>query len=532
MNKLLKKTLLLGAAALTLAGTLPFSSVAFADGKELNLSVSSDPVTLDPAKASDSASGAVIRQVFEGLTREVNGKYEPAAATEWKISDDGLTYTFKLREGATWTNGDPVTAKDFEFAWKRAINPETAADYAPLYFVIEGAEAYNTGEGKAEDVAIKAVDDYTLEVKLTSPTAYFLELTAFYAFAPVNQKTVEADEKWAAEAGEQYVTNGAFELSSWNHGADYTLEKSDTYWDKDKVALDKVNTQIVESEATAVNMFRSGEIDYLGAPFGSVSLDSIDGFKADGSLAITPISGVYWYKVNTQDPVMANANIRKALALSIDRKGLIENITKGEQVPATSAVPGTVEGFGESLFGDADYEKAKEYLAKGLEELGKTADEVTVKLSINTSEAHSAIAQYIQEGWNKNLGLKTEIDNTEWQVYLDRLKTGDFQVARLGWVADYNDATTFLAQYVKADAPNNYTGWENAEYTKLLEEAGKEQDTAKRTELLKKAEAILVDEMPALPIYFYTHLSVAKPSVKNLTVSPLQTVDLKSVDVE
>ena len=533
MKKFMKKSLLVGTALLSLASAAPVS----AQEKTLKLVASSEMTSIDPGKASDQASSSVIEQVFEGLTRvQADGKtYGPGVAESWTVSEDGKTYTFKLRSDAKWSNGDQVKASDFEYAWKRVLTPEFAADYANLFYVLKGAEEFNKGTGKAEDVGVKAVDDTTLEVTLKEPTAYFLELTAFYAYAPVNQAVVEAHSDWADDLGENYVTNGAFKLASWNHSADYTLEKSDAYWDKDNVKLDKVEAEIVESEATATNKFRSGEIDYLGAPYGSVSLDAIESFKADGSLKIEDQSAIYWYKTNTKDEVMQNANIRKALALAIDRQGLVTNVTKAEQKPALGMVPSSVAGFetDRGYFKDGDYEKAKEYLAKGLEELGKKdPSEITVKLSFNTSEAHAAIAQYIQEGWSKNLGVKVELDNSEFQVYLDRLKTGDFQVARLGWSADYNDATTFLNQYRTVDAGNNYTNWENAQYKELLDKATAETDATKRLDLLKQAEAILVEEMPVLPIYYYTNVSVSKPNVKGLVVSPLGHIQLQYVDVE
>ena len=537
MKQVLKKSLLAGAAFLALAASLPTPLPAHAQGKEVNTVVSSEMASIDPAKASDAPSGNIIHNVFEGLTRESQDfkSQVPGAAESWQVSEDGKTYTFKLRSDAKWSNGDPVTAGDFEYAWKRVINPETGADYAGLFFVIEGAQAYNEGKGSADQVGVKAIDDTTLEVKLVNPTAYFLSLTSFYAFAPVNKKVVEANADWADDLSDKYVTNGAFKLAEWNHNADLALEKNDQYWDKDNVKVDRVNAQIVESDSTVTKMFQSGEIDFVSAPFGTLSLDSFEGFKKQGILKVTPQSAIYVYKINTKDSVMSNVNIRKALALAIDRQGLVTNITKAEQKPAKGIVPASVTGFeaDANYFKDADYEGAKEYLAKGLQELGlKDPSELTVKISMNTSEAHAAIAQYIQEGWSKNLGIKVELDNSEFQVYLDRLKTGDFQVARLGWSGDFNDALTFLDQYRSADAGNNYTGWENADYAKSLEEAAKETDANKRLEILKKAEKVLMDEMPVIPIYDYTQVSVKKDNIKGLATSPLGKIDLKYLEVE
>lgn len=534
MRKFFKKVALMSAAFLSLSGVLPTVSVGAQAEQVLNLASTSEPPSIDPAVATDSASSAVIFNVFEGLTQRKDNEVVPAVAESWEVSEDGLTYTFKLRD-SQWSNGDAVTAGDFEYAWKRVLNPETLSEYANLLYVIEGAEAYNKGEGKVEDVGVKAVDDKTLEVKLTAPIAYFPDLVAHYTFMPVNQKVVEANADWAMEAGEDYVGNGAFVLSEWNHSSDYTLEKNANYWDADAVSLTKVNVQIVESEATANAMFQSGDIDFLGSPYQTVSLDAIDTYRENNQLNVADFAAIYWYKVNTTDEVMSNVNIRKALALAIDRQGLVDNITKGNQVPALGYVPKTVAGFEEDrgYFADADYEKAKEYLAAGLEELGlKDASEVKVNISINTSEAHSAIAQYIQEGWAKNLGVNVEIDNSEWQVYLDKLSALDYQVGRLGWIADYNDATSFLNMYDSVSNGNNDTGWENQDFANLLKEADMETDAAKRVDLLKKAEALMIDEMPVIPIYYYTNLYVHKDNVKNMKQDGLGKVYLKYVVVE
>lgn len=534
MRKLLKKAAVLGAAlvSLSVASPLLTTTVGAQAEQVLNLVTTSEPPTVDPGLATDSSSGAVVKNVFEGLTSIVDNDPAPAAAESWEVSEDGLVYTFKLRENAKWSNGDPVTAGDFEYAWKRVLDPETLAEYANLLYIIEGGEAYNTGEGDADGVAVKALDDLTLEVTLTAPVAYFPELVAHYTFMPVNQAVVEADPDWAMEAGEGYVTNGAFVLSEWNHSSDYVLTKNDQYWDAENVSLETVNVQMVESEATANAMFQAGEIDYLGSPYQTVSLDAIDTYKADGSLNIEDYAAIYWYKINTTDEVLSNANIRKALALAINREALVTNITKGEQEPALGYVPSTIDGFesDRGYFADADFEGAKEYLAKGLEELGLSdPSEVTVGISINTSEAHSAIAQFIQEGWASNLGINVEIDNSEWQVYLDKLSALDYQVGRLGWIADYNDASSFLGMYDSVENGNNDTGWGNEEYSALLKEAELETDLSARTELLKQAEAIMIEDMPVIPIYFYTNLSVKKDNVQNMAPDALGNVVLKNV---
>ncbi|MGO4938120.1 peptide ABC transporter substrate-binding protein [Fundicoccus sp. Sow4_H7] len=536
MKKFLKQTIALSAALLSFStvGSV-LTTVSAQDEQVLNLAIGSEPPTIDPALATDSTSGAIIKNVFEGLTHiDAEATIQPGVAESWEVSEDGLVYTFTLREGATWSNGDPVTANDFEFAWKRVLNPETASQYASIMFVIEGAEAYNSGEGDADSVGVKAVDERTLEVTLANPTAYFMDLTSFYTFMPVHQATVEADADWASGAGDNYVTNGAFLLSEWNHNSDYVLVDNEAYWDNENVALDVVNVQIIEQESTANAEYQAGNLDYLGAPYSTVSLDAIDLYRANGELNTAPYAAIYWYKVNVTDEVMQNANIRHALALAIDRQNLVDNITKGGQLPAMSLVPPTVEGFEEDpgFFGDADFEGAKEFLAAGLEELGLSdPSELTINISINTSEAHATIAQFIQEGWAQNLGINATIDNTEWQVYLDKVSALDYQVARLGWIADYNDASSFLDMYRTADDGNNDTGWGNDEYQALIDGARAETDADARIGILKEAEALIMGEMPVIPIYFYANNYVLNPNVQNMSPDALGNIDLKNVSL-
>ncbi|MFL0506525.1 peptide ABC transporter substrate-binding protein [Ureibacillus sp. 179-F W5.1 NHS] len=502
--------------------------------KELNLVIPSEPPSLHPQLATDSTSNAILQNVFEGLTTVKDGEVVEAAAEKIDVSDDQLTYTFTLKD-AKWSNGDPVTAEDFEYAWKFALDPKNASEYASILYPIKGAQAYNLGEGSVEDLGIKVVDEKTLEVTLENPTPYFLELTAFKTYYPIHKATAEANDTWYAEAGDSYVTNGPFKLTDWQHSGSITLEKNENYWDVDNVALDKVNISMVESETTASTMFDAGEIDWLGSPFQTIGLDVIDRYKEEGILKISDYAAIYVYKFNTTEGPTANANIRKALTLAIDRQGLIDNVTKGEQTPALGMVPSAVKGFEEDrgYMKDNDIEEAKKALDAGLKELGLSdPSELKLSLSFNTSEAHAAIAQFIQEGWRTNLGIDVTLDNSEWQVYLDKVSNLDYNIARMGWIADYNDAYTFLEMYNSAENGNNDTGWENAEYTQLLEQSNTETDPAKRLELLKQAESIIMAETPVAPIYYYTNLSVKKDYVKNMEQDSLGNMYLKYVDVE
>ncbi|GAA3728967.1 oligopeptide ABC transporter substrate-binding protein OppA [Salinicoccus jeotgali] len=511
------------------------SSSEGSDGKTINLSIASDPPSFHPALATDTTSGAIMASVFEGLTRlDPEGNPEPAMAENIEVSEDEKTYTYTLRD-AQWSNGDPVTADDFEYAWKWALDPENASDYAYQLYYIEGAEAYNSGEGSAEDVAVTAVDEKTLEVTLVNPTPYFDELTAFYTYYPVNSKMAEENPDWHTDPnGENYIGNGPFNLESFTSSDEIVLQKNEDYWDSENVALETVNIDMVESESTALKMYEGGDLDYLGSPFNSIDLNALNKFKDNGTLNVSDQAGTYMYVFNTQDEIMQNKNIREALTIAIDREGLINNVTKGEQEPATGLVPLTMEGFEdpEEYFEPGNMDDAKAALDAGLEELGmEDPSELSIALSYNTSEAHAAIAQFVQQGWKENLGIDVTLDNSEWQVYLEALDAGEHQVGRYGWLADFNDPVNFL-EIFKTEEGNNNTGWTDEEYINLLDQASEETDEAARTEMLQEAESVFMEDFPIAPIYFYTNLSVHEDKVKNMTPDPLGNVQLKYVDIE
>ncbi|MBD3859769.1 peptide ABC transporter substrate-binding protein [Bacillus sp. 28A-2] len=498
----------------------------------LNVNISTEPFSLHPGLANDSTSGSVIRQTFEGLTRiNAEGKPENAMASDIKTSADGKTYTFTLRD-AKWSNGDPVKAEDFEYAWKWALDPKNESQYAYQLYYIKGAEPANKGEAKVSDVGVKAKDDKTLVVELENPTPFFTELTAFYTYMPINKKVAEKNKNWYTNAGENYVSNGPFALTKWKHGGSITLEKNNEYWDKDTVKLKKINMSMIKDTNTELSMFKKGELDWAGMPTGNLPTESLKTLKKEGGLKIQTIAGIYNYKFNTEVKPLNNVNIRKALAYSINRQAIVDKITQGEQVPAMAIVPPTMEGFTDNktgYFKDHDVDTAKKLLEKGVKELGykSVSDLPTLKLSYNTDEGHQKIAQAIQEMWKKDLGVKVELDNSEWNVYIDKIHSGDYQIGRMGWLGDFNDPVNFLELYKDKDGGNNDTGWESKEYKQLLNDSAKETDKTKREEMLKKAEEIIINDMPVAPIYFYTQPWVQDPKLKGVVVSGLGDAQYK-----
>ena len=508
-------------------------SEELAEEQVLNVGrVRSEPPSLDPATATDQTSGTILNQVMEGLVRIApDGKPQPAVAEKWEVSKDGKEITFHLRKDAKWSNGDPVTAHDFEYAWKRVLDPKRKppSDYAYQLYYLKNGEKYNQGKAKAEDVGVKAVDDHTLKVELEQPTPYFVSLTSFYTLFPVNKKVAEKNDKWAAEA-DTYVGNGPFKLKTWEHDAKIELVKNEHYWGAKDVKLTQINFPFIGKEETGYQQFKSGKLDEGDSII--IPPDLVKKGLESGEIKSQKSPAVYFYMFNVEKKPFNNKKIRKAFALAIDRKSIVENVTQGGQVPATGFVPWGIPDFVANkdwvetrdpyLPETAQPEEAKKLLEEGMKEEGY--DKLpTVTIDYNTDEGHKKIAEAIQQMWKKNLGVDVKLRNSEWQVYLDKTKSGDFQVGRLGWLPDYIDPMTFMDIWVTGGG-NNDTRFSHKEYDALIEKAKSTADQKVRMEALHKAEDILMDEMPIAPIYFYTDLYMEQDYVKGVVRNPDKTV--------
>lgn len=490
----------------------------------LRINLSAEPPTFDPAQAQDSQANTVLKTMYEGLTRmNDGGEPEPAAAESWNI--DGTKYTFHLRKDAKWSNGDPVTANDFLFAWERVLSPKTdpAPPYAYQLYYIKNAQEYN--EGKITDfsqVGVKAVDANTLEVELVAPTPYFLGLTSFYTYYPVHQ-SVKDDAKWAVDASKMIV-NGPFTLSSWIKGQTIEVTKNENYWGKDNVKLNKITMSLVNSGATELASYKNGELDRAGHPNGEIPTDQIPIVKQElkDEINVKGIASIYYYQFNLTAKPFDNEKIRKAFAMTINRQDIVDKVTLGGQLPAFGFVPPGIKGVNDEFrnevkddFFTENTEEAKKLLEEGMKEEGYTQlPEIT--LIYNSSEAHKKIALAVADMWKKNLGVDVKTENQEWGVFIENRQNLNYQVARAGWTADYNDPMTFLDMWT-SNSGNNDIGLKDAEYDKLINEAKTTEDNAKRNENFKKAEEILVkNTMGIMPIYYYTSVSVEKPYLKGV----------------
>ena len=498
--------------------------------QELRLNLHSEPPTLDPRKATDTVSVSVIKMCFEGLTRiDPKGQPIPAVAESIAISEDHRVYTFTLRK-SQWSDGQPVTAYDFENTWKQILHPAFPCEFASDLYILKNAKAAKTKRCSVDEIGVKALDEKTLLVELEHPVPYFLSALSTHVFFATPMHITQRFPNWIQE---RYVGNGPFLLKEWRHHDAIVMMKNPQYWDKDNTKLEKVLYTIVEDETTELTMFENGELDWAGYPTSNLPTEALTMLSKKGLLERCDISGTYYYIFNVKEFPFTNTNIRKAFSLAINRQSIVNNVTQIEQTPAMGLVPPNLWTNRENYFQDNDVKEAKRLFALGLEELGITAEELPpITLSYNTLVGHHKIAQAIQEQWHQAFGVRVRLENKEWKVFLDELQHHKFQVARMGGLANINDPSTFLDFFRYLSSSNNHSQWNNPHYSELLDKADQTIDPSERMSFLKQAEKVLMDEMPIAPIYFYTGVYVKKPYVKGVYLSDLNDFDLKGAYVE
>ena len=486
-------------------------------GGTLNMRNTMEPTSLNTLLATYAYDFTPINAMIECLYRDdENDVPQPAGAETVDISDDKLVYTFHLREDATWSNGDPVVATDYEFAWQQALNPEVASDYAYMLYFIHNAEPYFNGEVEWSEVGVKVIDDYTLEVTLDNPLPYATDLFAFPTLAPINQKFYEevGADKYATDA-EYFCCNGMYELTEWSHNSQIVFQKREDYWNADAVGPDEIVYKIITDSQAGLNSYLSREIDYTDLDSGEV----VQQAEAAGfEVGVKPARSSYYLIVNTEDEFMSNQNLRLALAYSIDKQALVDTVYQNDNQPMTSFTPPAIYGaagadgpsFQEALLEErgemypasGDLEKAQEYLQAALEELGCTVDELNLSIDCADDSLRRNCATFLQEQWRQNLGIENIAVNSMQtkQVSANR-QSGDYCMSLGGWSPDYNDAINFLDLWV-TDGGNNDSFWSNEEYDNLIAQATAEADEEVRQQYLFDAEEILAAEMPVIPLYW------------------------------
>ena len=486
-------------------------------GGTLNMRNTMEPTSLNTLLATYAYDFTPINAMIECLYRDdENDVPQPAGAETVDISDDKLVYTFHLREDATWSNGDPVVATDYEFAWQQALNPEVASDYAYMLYFIHNAEPYFNGEVEWSEVGVKVIDEYTLEVTLDNPLPYATDLFAFPTLAPINQKFYEevGADKYATDA-EYFCCNGMYELTEWSHNSQIVFQKREDYWNADAVGPDEIVYKIITDSQAGLNSYLSREIDYTDLDSGEV----VQQAEAAGfEVGVKPARSSYYLIVNTEDEFMSNQNLRLALAYSIDKQALVDTVYQNDNQPMTSFTPPAIMGaagadgpsFQEALLeergemypGSGDLEKAQEYLQAALEELGCTAADLNLSIDCADDSLRRNCATFLQEQWRQNLGIENITVNSMQtkQVSANR-QSGDYCMSLGGWSPDYNDAINFLDLWV-TDGGNNDSFWSNEEYDNLIAQATAEADEEVRQQYLFDAEEILAAEMPIIPLYW------------------------------
>jgi len=505
-----------------------------AANQAITINWGAEPPSLDPGLATDTTSSNVLLNIMDPLVKLGDDlKPVPSLAESWDISPDGKTVTFHLRKDGKWTNGDPVTAHDFEYSWKRTISPELAADYAYQFFGIQGATEYNGCKSNCaalkDKVGIKATDDYTLQVQLTSPQPWFIQQAAHHSFLAVNKKAVEQfGDKWTD--AKNIVTDGPFKLTKWAHDSELDLAKWDGWRDAKDVTLTSIKGRMITDGTTAVQAYEAGEIDMNP----NLPTEEIPRIKETPDYQQYPGLGTYYYGFNTKN--ITDVNQRRAMSLAIDRQSIIDNIAQADQVPATGFVPKGMPGFNtihsnsEWAEPTADLDKAKQLMAK------VKNPKKNITLILNDSPGHQEIAVAIQAAW-KQLGITTTIKQQEWAQFLEFLgppPDKSVDVYRLGWIGDYVDAINFLELWT-CKSGNNNSNFCSPQYDQLVAKARQTRDNGQRYGIYKQLEDKLMGpsgDLPIMPIYWYTYIQQERPSIQDsLNENLLSQIDYTKVKV-
>jgi oligopeptide transport system substrate-binding protein len=475
----------------------------------LQFNNTNEPEYLDPGLLTGTVEFNIAMALFEGLTTydPKNGDPIPAVAQSWTRSKDGTRYTFALRGGAKWSDGRPLTAHDFVYAWERVLNPKTASEYAYILNPIRGAQDYNEGKTTdAKTLGFRAVNDTTLEVRLHQPAPYFLSLASFTTYMPVPRWAIEAHgAKWTLPG--KIVSNGPFMLKSWTPYKEVVVTKNSHYWDIASVRLPGIRFHPIEDLETAFKMYEAGDLDVSW----DVPVRRAPTLKTRPDFVQAPYFATYFYRLNTARGPLKDARVRQALALAIDRKKLVEQYLQGTEVASTSLVPVGTPGYVSPRGLGFDPRRASQLLNQAGYHDRSTFPVLTVHY--DTNDQNKLVGQIVQQMWKEHLGIQIKLHNEEWKTYLKTQGAMNFDISRSRWIGDYIDAENFLTLFTK-ESQLNRTHWSDDLYEQLLKRAAVETDPGKRTQMLHKAESVLLEDAPVIPIFTYTKKMLVRPYVK------------------
>jgi oligopeptide transport system substrate-binding protein len=494
-----------------------------------------EPEDLDPHVVSGFTEQKILIALFEGLvTLAPDGvTVDPGVAESWDVSDDKLRYTFHLRDDAKWSNGDPVTARDFAYAWERILTPSFGSQYANMLHCIHNAKAYNTGELRAfGDVGVYVEDSHTLKVTLAYPTPYFLSMQTFFAWFPVHRATIEThgrfDERgtrWTR--ADNFVGNGAFKLKDWEPGSVLRVTKNPEYWDAPNVKLNGIEFYPLDNRQLEERMFRSGDLHMTS----DVPLNKLTTYQNESPdrLKVHPIYSTYFYRLNVTKPPLDDVRVRRALSITVNRQALIEHVLRIDHRVAESFCPADPNGYTPHTQQTYNIIEAKQLLAEAGYASG--ADVPAIELLYNTSENHRLIAETIQQMWNESLGIRVDLVSQDWQVYMSSLRNLDYNIGRSSWYADYLDPISFLECF-ESDSGNNRTGWKSAEYDALISRARTAVDDNSRFAIYGEAEGLLIKDQPIIPLFHYVRSILLHPDVEGWQPNLLAHVPYKHLSLK
>ena len=497
---------------------------------EAKLYLQADPFSLDPRIGGDRRSQLIIRELFEGLTRIGHeGKVELATASSCTISEDGLRYTFTLRP-TFWSNGEPVTADDFAYAWKSIIDPSFATPFSYALYSIKNAKQARLGHVSLDEVGIRALDPSTLEITLEHPAPYFFEFTSNPLFSPVYRAVVEKDTQWASKIGDSYVSNGPFALRERVGKSHIILEKNPFYSNKTKPSLDMLSFSIIEDPMTAYGLFTRGELDWIGDPCGTLPLEVLKALNQSGKLIKRETGKLCWLVVGTHHPYLRSAKIRKALASAINRKELCSFLLQGNETAAWSYVPKNLSMLESHSFQDNEPKEAKRLFAEGLQEIDMTSSSYPgITITHWADPTDKAVAQALQNQIMKVLGMKVTLASLDWSSFFKKVTTGDIDVAPFGWYPWYEDPIYNLEYLKYANNGINGTHWENSHYTALLDASDSALDIKERRMYMQRAEELALEELPIIPLFTQTYKYAKAKHLKGEILSPTGIMELKNL---
>ncbi|HSX04201.1 MAG TPA: peptide ABC transporter substrate-binding protein [Rhabdochlamydiaceae bacterium] len=495
----------------------------------LSLSLPGDLDAFDPRYVISSPSILAIKMVFEGLMcTGPDGKITPAIAESLEISEDQKFYTFHLRP-CQWSNGDEITAFDFEYTWKTLLDPNLNTKGKHNFYAIKNAEAIVHGKLPLSALGVKVIDPKTLVVELEHPAPYFLEIVASSSFFPVNSRIDRESPDWAKNAGEQFVCNGPFLLSKHKQEDEMIFIKNPDYWDAEHVQLPGIKICIIKDATTMLSMFEKNELDWAGKPLSRLPLDAIPHLREKGEINQFPCAGLEWYVFNVHAFPFNNKKMRQAFTYAIDRQAIADHVLKEGETPALGILPPSLATQTQPFFTDNNLTLARKLFDEALEELGlEKKDLPVIKFNFSNSRLISQkVTEALQQQWKEAFGILVKLDQREAKVHFDTLAKGDFQIGGAGWVSWLRDPIYIMQTFRFASDSVNFPKWEDPEYQRLLDATDQELDPIKRKQFFNEAEKILMDEFPVAPLYYMTMAYAVNKQLKNVYLSELFEVDFR-----